>query len=209
MRWHKTFSEFVEIWLVAWGFISPYFGRIQRVMHLIFMCPCIVSVIFYLRPTRCNYFWFIYFLKALHVSGGSSAHRREHITVHTASGIVNQYCCKLVSWMRWNTLFFIYLFLKGSTCFRRFLRPSSGAHNCTHSFRYCQLILLQAGIMDEMELAQLHLIHDTSFAAPSISTVSHKRHDFRKKERKKLPNTKCVLISSTTFVGNISHSKNN
>ena len=30
---------------------------------------------------------------ALHVSGGSSAHHQEHITVHTASGIVNRYCC--------------------------------------------------------------------------------------------------------------------
>jgi len=30
---------------------------------------------------------------ALHVSGGSSAHHQEHITVRTASGIVNQYCC--------------------------------------------------------------------------------------------------------------------
>ena len=29
---------------------------------------------------------------ALHVSGGYSAHHREHITVHTASRIVNQYC---------------------------------------------------------------------------------------------------------------------
>jgi hypothetical protein len=28
---------------------------------------------------------------ALHVSGGSSAHHQEHITAHTASGIVNQY----------------------------------------------------------------------------------------------------------------------
>ena len=56
---------------------------------------------------------------------------------------------------------FDYLFLKGSTCFGRFLRPSSGAHNCTFSLRYCQLILLQAGIVDEKEL-QLHLIHDTS-----------------------------------------------
>jgi len=30
---------------------------------------------------------------SLHVSGGSSAHHKEHKTVHTASGIVNQYCC--------------------------------------------------------------------------------------------------------------------
>jgi hypothetical protein len=29
----------------------------------------------------------------LHVSGGSSAHHQEHITVHTAAGIANQYCC--------------------------------------------------------------------------------------------------------------------
>jgi len=31
------------------------------------------------------------FTDALHVSGGSSAHHQEHITGHTASGIVNQY----------------------------------------------------------------------------------------------------------------------
>jgi hypothetical protein len=37
---------------------------------------------------------------ALHVSGGSSAQHQEHITVHTSSGIVNQYCCFLLSWMR-------------------------------------------------------------------------------------------------------------
>jgi len=36
---------------------------------------------------------FFVFTDALHVSGGSSAHRLEHITVHTASGTVNQYCC--------------------------------------------------------------------------------------------------------------------
>jgi hypothetical protein len=33
------------------------------------------------------------FTDAVHVLGGSSAHHQEHITVHTASGIVNQYCC--------------------------------------------------------------------------------------------------------------------
>jgi hypothetical protein len=35
---------------------------------------------------------FIY-TDALHVSGGSSAHHQEQTTVHTASGIVNHYCC--------------------------------------------------------------------------------------------------------------------
>jgi hypothetical protein len=41
---------------------------------------------------------------ALNVSGGSSDHHQEHITVHTASDIVNRYCCLLLSWMRWNTV---------------------------------------------------------------------------------------------------------
>jgi len=39
---------------------------------------------------------------ALHVTGCSSAHHQEHITLHTASGIVNQYCCLLLPWRRWN-----------------------------------------------------------------------------------------------------------
>jgi len=44
---------------------------------------------------------------------------------------------------------FEYLFLKNSTCFGWFPRPSSGAHNCTFSFRYYQPILLQAGVVDK------------------------------------------------------------
>ena len=31
-------------------------------------------------------------------SGGSSAHHQEHITVHTASGIVNHYCWNSISY---------------------------------------------------------------------------------------------------------------
>jgi len=46
----------------------------------------------------------------------------------------------------------IYLFLISSTGFRRFLRPSSAAHNCTPSFRCCQKILLLAGAVAKMEL---------------------------------------------------------
>jgi hypothetical protein len=33
------------------------------------------------------------FTDFLHVSGVSSIHHQEHITVHKASGVVNQYCC--------------------------------------------------------------------------------------------------------------------
>ena len=39
---------------------------------------------------------------ALHVSGSSSSHHQEHITVCRVSGIVNQYCDLLLSLMLWN-----------------------------------------------------------------------------------------------------------
>ena len=54
---------------------------------------------------------------ALHVSGGSYARHQENITVHTASGIVNQYCCLLVSWIRRNYDARTYEYQK-SKCFR-------------------------------------------------------------------------------------------
>ena len=49
---------------------------------------------------------------------------------------------------------FIY-FYRRSTCFKLFLRPSSGVHNCTYSFRYCQPILLLAATVEEMERSSI------------------------------------------------------
>jgi len=66
-------------------------------------------------------------------------------------------CSSLISW--------IYLLYRRCTCFRRFLRPSSGAHNCTYSFRYCQPILLLAATV-EMEL---RFISPTVVASNSIA----------------------------------------
>jgi hypothetical protein len=53
------------------------------------------------------------------------------------------YCSSKLQPTRCNVSWFVY-FYRRYTCFRRFLRPSSGAHNCTHSFRYCLPILLLA-----------------------------------------------------------------
>jgi hypothetical protein len=61
------------------------------------------------------------FTDAQHVSDVSSAHHQEHITVNTASGIVKPI-----------------LLLAATVQEMELLRPSSGAHNCTYSFRYCQ-----------------------------------------------------------------------
>jgi len=62
------------------------------------------------------------------------------------------FCNSKLQPTRCNVSWFIY-FYRCSTCFRRFLRPSSGAHNCTYSFRYCQLILLLAATVEELELS--------------------------------------------------------
>src|SRR5215475_4154452 len=82
--------------------------------------------------------WMRWKYVALHVSGGTSAHNQEHTTVHTASVIVKQIL--LLSAIMDE------MEIRCSTCFRRFLRPSSGAQNCTYSVRYCQPILLPAGL---------------------------------------------------------------
>jgi hypothetical protein len=42
-----------------------------------------------------------------------------------------------------------------------------------------------------------------------FSTLSHKRHDFRKKEKKVTEHKSCVLTFSTTFVRNIFHLRRN
>jgi hypothetical protein len=47
------------------------------------------------------------FTEALHVSGGSSAHHQKHLTVHTASVVVNQYCCSLLPWKRWHLIYIL------------------------------------------------------------------------------------------------------
>ena len=60
---------------------------------LTFIGPCIVNTIPNYNQQDATFLDLFISTDALHVSGGSSAHHQEHITVHTASGIVNQYCC--------------------------------------------------------------------------------------------------------------------
>ena len=71
--------------------------QITEITHLIFICPFIIIQL-QITANKIQFFLNLFiFTDALHVSGGSSAHHEEHITVHTASGIVNQYCCQLLS----------------------------------------------------------------------------------------------------------------
>ena len=73
-------------------------------ISLIFIYPCIVNIIPNYNQQDASFLDLYISTDALHVSVRSSAHHQEHITVHTASGIVNQYCCLLLSWMRWNAV---------------------------------------------------------------------------------------------------------
>jgi hypothetical protein len=57
-----------------------------------------------------------------------------------------------------------------STCFRRLLRPSSGAQNCTYSVRYYQ-INTAACCYRGWDGTQFHLIHVSSRQRSSISSV--------------------------------------
>jgi len=47
----------------------------------------------------------------------------------------------------------LFISIDCSTCFRRFLRSSSGAQNCTYCVRYCQTNT--AAIVDEMERSSI------------------------------------------------------
>jgi hypothetical protein len=50
------------------------------------------------------------------------------------------------------TLYNILYYCQYSTCFRRFLRPSSGAQNCTHSIWYMSSLLAATASVGELEL---------------------------------------------------------
>ena len=64
---------------------------------MIFIYPCIVNIIPNYKQQDAMILNSFISTDALHISDGSSARHQEHITVHTASGIVKQYCCWLLA----------------------------------------------------------------------------------------------------------------
>jgi hypothetical protein len=69
------------------------------------------------------------------------------------------------------------------------------------------LCILALAIQHAKRMRRIILSSVACLALPYFSTLSHKRHDFRKK--KVVEHKMCVLILSTAFVCNISHSKTN
>jgi hypothetical protein len=80
-----------------------------------------------------------------------------------------------------------------------FWRPDVWA--CAHGCASVALLIQHA-------IRMRHIVTSfvTPLAPPYFSTLSHKRHDFRKKV---IEHKMCVLIFCTTFVQNISHSTKN
>ena len=78
---------------------------------------------------------------------------------------------------------------------------SSGASTCAYAWLHVVFLIQHATRMRHIVTSFV-----ASLAAPHFSTLSHKRHDFRKKV---IEHRMCVFIFSTTFIWNVSHSKNN
>jgi hypothetical protein len=66
-----------------------------RFVNMTFICPCIANIIPNYNQQDATFLNLFISINALQVSGGSSAHQQEHITVYKASGIVTNtaVCC--------------------------------------------------------------------------------------------------------------------
>jgi hypothetical protein len=73
------------------------------------------------------------------------------------------------------------------------------------SIKYYECVSVVLVIQHAKRMRRVILLSGASVAVPYFST-SHKRHDFREKV---IGHKMSVLIFSTTFVRNISHSKKN
>jgi hypothetical protein len=71
---------------------------------------------------------------------------------------------------------------------------------------YFECVSVALVIQHAKHMRRIILSSATCLAIPYFTTLSHKRHDFREKV---IEHKIYVLIFSTTFVQNISHSKNN
>jgi len=71
------------------------------------------------------------------------------------------------------TLYNILYYCQCSTCFRRFLRPSSVAQNCTHSIWYVSSLLAATASVGELDTYQLLCVQ---FWAPDDGRRNRLKH---------------------------------
>jgi hypothetical protein len=87
-----------------------------------------------------------------------------------------------------------------------FVQPLLWKSNKYYTFRECAFVAVVTRHALRSRLTRIMFSSVTCLAWTYISTLSHSRHDFREKV---IEHREFVLIFSTTFVWNISHSKKN
>ena len=87
--------QFLEVYSLVFNYLENGNGDSYNI-NLTFICPCIANIFPNYNQQDAMFLNLFISTVALYVSGSSSAHHQEHTTVHTASGIVNQYCCLLL-----------------------------------------------------------------------------------------------------------------
>jgi hypothetical protein len=94
----------------------------------------------------------------------------------------------------------------GQFTYKRNIEARSRNHCCCGkaiNSTYCKCVSVALVIQHAKRMRRFILPSVACLAVPYFSTLSHKRHDFRKK--KVTEHKICVLISSTSFTRKISH----
>jgi hypothetical protein len=101
---------------------------------LTFISLCIFRYIPYIQPTRCHFSQFIYFSKALHISGGTSTHHQEHRLYIQLLVFVKPCCFLLPSRVGWNYMFRVENppIIRSTDCTYSFWYLSNPAASCCH-----------------------------------------------------------------------------
>ena len=122
------------------------FGNFRK--NLTSICPCIASKYLKYNQQDATFSRSIYFYKLLCMFQAVPPSITRSTKLYTQRQVLsNQYCCLLLSWMRWNyhqehktvhTALGIVKPLLLRAVIVDEMELSSGAQNCTYSVRYCQ-----------------------------------------------------------------------
>jgi hypothetical protein len=153
-----------------------------------FTCICHLKFIPYFKGKR----WFLYY-KDKHISG---VQMKWNTMLHSENTVThNQVLCEKD---------------RRCMCDVTNIQARSRNHCCggkAISITYSECVSVALVTMHAKRMRRIILSSVACLALPYFSTLSHKRHDFRKK--KIVVHKICVLIFSTTFVWNTSLSKKN